>query len=108
MLLEISLAISRVVGLFVVFYAIGNGILAMVRVQDPPLRYGRIAIGIAGFGMLLGKAERLLADRQPDLVPWLQAIGVMLMLVGTVRLVRLYRRFPEAKSRTLNLFGWSR
>lgn len=103
---ELFLTISRAAGVLVAIYLVVNAVVAVQRVRDPALRYGRIALGIMGLGSLFGRAEYLLSERWFYLTAWFQVIGLALMLIGVVRLLRLYRKFPSARNRSINLFSY--
>ncbi len=97
--------VSRVMNVLMSAYLIINAGIAIARVRDPALRYGRVSLGLLGVGLLSTHVEREFADRLGAATSWILLGGLIFMLAGAYRMVRLYWRYPEVRYRSLNLFG---
>ena len=88
----LSLLASRIVSAGIDLYLLALGINAVWRVTDGYRRSGGVALGLVGAGHLLHDADRLFQELNPvvgGLVAW---SGVVLMVIGAVRIGRLVRR----------------
>ena len=99
------MVVSRVINVLVSLFLIANAGIAMWRVRDPALKYGRTAMGLIGLGMLTWHFHFVFGDRLPSLSAPVELAGVLSIVVGTVALVRLRWKYPDVRNRSLNLLG---
>jgi hypothetical protein len=105
---EEILILSRVASVAVAVYLVALGVRALRRGANSAENYGRMSLGIAGAGLLTDAMSRLLTDtRFSDAILPLEVTAVVLLAVGALRLIRLYKKFPEARNRTVRLLNWS-
>ena len=102
---ESFLIISRVLNVLFCAFLIINAGIALTRVHDPALKYGRISLGLIGLGLLSTHVERQFGNQLGVATSWVVLAGLVFMIAGAYRLVRLYWKFPEVRYRSLNLLG---
>ena len=102
---EGSLIVSRVLNFLIALYLVVNAGIAILRVRDPVLKYGRTSLGLVGLGLLATHIDRQFGDALGTLTTWIQVGGTILMLAGAYRAIRLFWKYPEARHRSLNLLA---
>ena len=105
---EWLLLASRIISILVIAYLITVGLFAMWRRPEPVLHYGRTSVGLIGIGMFISEVEHVATGMSSRTALVFACIGVVLMATGTARLFKMYRKFPRARYRTLNLLSLKR
>jgi hypothetical protein len=96
---------SRLFNLLLSLFLIANAGVAIWRVRDPALKYGRTCLGLVGLGMLCEHFHFVFGDRLPSFRWPVELAGALIMVVGVVALVRLRWKYPDVRNRSLNLMG---
>jgi hypothetical protein len=102
---EWSMRVSNALNLLLALYLIANAGIAIFRFRNPALKYGRKCLGLVGVGMLCLHVASLFSARMPTLSSRLELAGAAIMVVGVAALIRMFWKYPEVRSRSVNLFG---